>query len=172
MKKILMIIAPVNFRDEECLEPKKIFEENGFNVIIASDLNPGDEAIGMLGGKVTVDVNIKEVDVDIYDAVIFVGGSGSTIYFNNQVALEIAKNSYEKGKVIGAICIAPSILANAGVLKGKKATSYPSEKENIIKKGAEYIEEPVVVYENIVTANGPKSATRFGKEIVELIKRK
>jgi protease I len=172
MKKVLMVVAPVDFRDEECMEPKKVFEEKGFQVTIASNLNPGDEAKGMLGGRIIVDINIKDIKTDQYDAIVFVGGSGSTVYFNNKVALKIAKDAYEKGKIIGAICIAPSILANAGVLKGKRATSYPSERQNLTKKGAMYIEEPVVVDGNVVTANGPKSATSFGKEITKLIEKK
>jgi len=172
MKKVLMVVAPVDFRDEECMEPKKVFEEKGFQVTIASDLNPDDEATGMLGGKITVEMNIKDVKTDEYDAVVFVGGSGTAVYFDNKTVTKIAKDAYEKGKIVGAICIAPSILANAGVLKGKNATSYPSEKQNLTKKGAMYIEEPVVVDRNVVTANGPKSATSFGKEIAKLIEKK
>ncbi|MCS7109186.1 MAG: DJ-1/PfpI family protein [Candidatus Micrarchaeota archaeon] len=167
MKKILMIIAPTNFRDEELLEPKEIFEKNGFQVDIAS--KGVSKAKGMLGTVIDVNLDVKNVKIDEYTAIVFVGGSGTVVYFNDKDILRIAKEGYEKGKVVGAICIAPSILANAGLLKGKMATSFPSEKDNLIDKGAKYTGEGVIVDGRIVTANGPKSAKRFGEEIIKLL---
>jgi len=63
---------------------------------------------------------ISKINIDNYDAVVFVGGGGATEYFNDSIAHKIVKESIAKGKVLAAICIAPNILANAGVLKGKK----------------------------------------------------
>lgn len=167
-KKVLMIIAPEGFRDEELLEPKKILENAKIDVTIASKNTK--TAVGMLGTKVKVDIDIKEVDVTDYDAVIFVGGVGSSIYFNDSIAHKIAKKAYEKGKIIGAICIAPSTLANSGILKGKKVTSWPSEKENLEKNGAIYTGKGVEKDENIITASGPQSAKDFGNEILKALK--
>lgn len=169
MKKVLMIIAPNNFRDEELFEPKSIFEEKGFKVFIASDKKKGEVAKGMLGGTVKVDLNIDEININDFDAIIFVGGSGAAVYFENKTVIDIAKSAYEKGKIIGAICIAPSILANAGILNGKRATSWPSEKENLNEKGAIYMGEGVAIEGKIVTASGPKFAKKFGEELTKLI---
>ena len=166
-KKVVMIIAPENFRDEELMRPKEILQGYGAKVVIAS--KGVEVATGMLGASVPVDLDISDVNVDDYDAVIFVGGSGASTYFNDTTAHEIAKTAYEKGKVIGAICIAPSTLANAGVLNGKRATSWPSERKNLESKGATYVEQPVVVDGRIVTANGPSAASEFGKKIAELL---
>jgi len=131
MGKVLMIIAPRNFRDEELFQPKEELEKTGNSVTIASTTT--DIATGMLGGTAKPDLTINNVDVDDYDAVVFVGGTGSSVYFKDPRAHEIARTANEKGKLIGAICIAPSTLANAGLLRGKKATSYPSESKRIWK---------------------------------------
>ncbi|HQA04190.1 MAG TPA: DJ-1/PfpI family protein, partial [Thermodesulfovibrio thiophilus] len=77
-KKVLMIIASQNFRDEEFLTPKQIFEKAGFNVIVASSsLNT---AKGTLGATVKPDILIKDVNVKTFDAVVFVGGPGAEEY--------------------------------------------------------------------------------------------
>jgi len=172
-EEVLMITAPKNFRDEELFKPKVILEKNGYNVTIASLSR--DMAKGMLGAKVVPDITLDEVDVDRYNAVIFVGGSGAEVYFDDEVAHSIAKDAYEKNKVLGAICIAPSTLAKAGVLKNKRATVWSSvlvrKCVNILKaNGAIYVNEDVVVDGRIVTANGPGAAEKFGNEIVKLLK--
>lgn len=157
-----MIIAPENFRDEELLDTKAALEARDVKVDVASTVN---ESTGMLGARAKVDLNINSVSVDDYDAVIFVGGTGSSIYFNDEKALAIAKESYEKGKVTAAICIAPSILANAGILENKKATAYQSEASNLESKGATYTGSSVEQDGKIITANGPQSARAFGEAI-------
>jgi len=166
-KSILMIIAHKNFRDEEFQKPYDIFTDSGAKVTIAS--SSLEEAIGMLGKKVKPDILLEDVNVEEYDAIIFVGGSGATEYFEDPAALQIAKQAYEKGKIIGAICIAPSILANAGILEGRRATSYVSEKSNLEAHGAIFTGKNVEVDGNIVTANGPHAAKKFGETIAELL---
>jgi len=163
MGKVLMIIAPRNFRDEELFYTKEELESSGNSVTIASTTT--DKATGVLGRTAKPDTTINDINIDDYDAVVFVGGVGSSIYFNNQKAHEIARDAYDKGKVIGAICIAPSTLANAGLLKGKKVTSYPSEERNLRSKGAVYTGNSVEKDGNIITADGPSSARNFGRMI-------
>jgi len=167
-KSVLMIIASNNFRDEEYLHPREVLENEGAKITIASSTKK--EVTGMLGTKVIPDILMSEVNIDDYDAVIFVGGSGANEYWENEKAHEIAKKAYEKSKVIGAICIAPVTLARAGLLKGKKATVYTSEIENIKKEGAIYTGNSVEVDGKIVTGNGPTAAKEFGEKIAELLK--
>ncbi len=167
-KKILMIIAHQNFRDEELFIPKKIFENEGYTVVIAStSLKP---AKGMLGSMVTPQILIDKVKVDEYDAIVFVGGVGAQEYFHNTVAHKIAREAVSKGKVLGAICLAPRILAEAGVLKGKKATVWFSEGKALEAKGAHYTGKPVEIDGKIVTASGPYAAEEFAKSILKLLK--
>lgn len=167
MKRILMIIAPINFRDEEFFRPKEVFEKKGFQVTVAS--KETGRATGMLGGTANASKKLEQVNMDEYDAAVFVGGSGASVYFNDETALEIARKASASNKAVGAICIAPSILANAGILEGKNATCYPSEKRNLSAKGAVCNEKGVVADGNIVTADGPGSAEEFGNRIAELL---
>lgn len=168
MKKIVMIIAPENFRDEELLAPKKILESKGFSITIAS--RDAGRATGMLGAEVQVNKDINEIHAEDYDAIVFVGGTGAAIYLNNHIVLGLAQEFAVQKKVVAAICIAPSILANAGLLKGKQATSWPSEAANLENKGARYTGKPVTVDGRIITANGPRAAEEFGEKIAELLK--
>ena len=166
-KKAVMIIAEKNFRDEELFEPKKILEAEGVKVIVVS--TSFNTARGMLGGKVKPDMLLSEIKVDDYDAIIFVGGSGASQYWNDSLAHNIAKEAVEKNKVLGAICIAPVTLANAGVLRGKKATVWPSERGKIEARGAIYTGESVQIEGKIITAEGPQAARKFGEAIAKAL---
>lgn len=167
-KQAVMIIAKSKFRDEELAEPKKIMEKEGIKVTVASSSLA--EAKGMLGAKVKPRILVKNVKVKDYDIIVFVGGIGAKEYFNDKTAHKIAKDAVKEKKVLGAICIAPSILANAGVLKGLKATVYKSEKKNLEKHKAKYTGKLVEKAGNIITANGPKAAKEFGKALVAALK--
>ena len=164
-KMVLMVVAPRNFRDEELLEPRKVLEDAGMKVTVAS--KGVKEASGMLGARVSADLEVAMADAGDYDAIIFVGGGGAAVYFNDQAVLGLAKESLALGKVTAAICIAPSILANAGLLQGRKATSFPSESGNLKSKGAQYLSQNVVEDGLIVTAVGPQAAREFGRKILE-----
>jgi protease I len=168
MKNVLMIIAPVNFRDEELLEPKKILEDSGAKVTVASKGTA--LAKGSRGASVKVDISISQVNVANYDAVVFVGGSGATVYLNDVTAHSIAKQTLAQGKILAAICMAPSIIANAGLLKGKKATAFPSESSNLTSKGAIVEDKNVVQEGKIITGKGPQAAKEFGEKIRDSLK--
>lgn len=162
-----MIIAPQNFRDEELMDPKKVLEGYGVQVLIAS--TSLSEAKGVKGATVKPDLLLDKVKVANYDGIVFVGGSGASIYFDHPKAHLIAKETFNVGKVLGAICIGPSTLANAGVLKGKKVTAFSSEKENLKAKGATFTDKPVEVDGNIITANGPAAARAFGEALAQAL---
>jgi len=161
-KSVLMVIAPENFKDEEYFTPKQAFEERGIKVKTASTK---EEATSIAGVKQKTDLLLNDATTD-YEAVIFVGGPGASVYFNNENAIELAKKFNEKGKIVAAICIAPSILANAGLLKGKKATSFPSQESNLKEKGAEYTGDSVTIDGNIITGKDPNAAGEFAREII------
>ncbi len=168
MKRVVMIVASKNFRDEEFLEPKEVLEENGVEVVIAS--SSLSEARGMLGARVKPNILINDVTVEEYDAIIFVGGSGSSEYWDSPIAHRIVQEANTQGKIIGSICIAPVTLANAGILKGKRTTCWPSEAESLRAKGAIYTGKDLEVDGNIITCSGPSAAREFGEKILEKIK--
>ena len=162
-----MIIASSNFRDEEYKEPREILEAQGAKVTVASSTLKGGR--GMLGLFVQPDILLNQVEVKDYDAILFIGGSGSSEYWNDKTAHGIAQEAVKQDKVLGAICIAPVTLANAGVLKGKKVTVWPSEGMRIRNLGIQYIPSSVQVDGKIITADGPKSAKAFGEAIVKTL---
>lgn len=173
MKKVLMIIAKEGFRDEEFQVPYNRFKENNLEVTVAS--SSLGEARGKFGATAKVDVAIDKVEPADFDAVVFVGGPGASEYFNNPTAHRIAKEMLNSQKIVGAICIAPVTLANAGILKGKKATVWSSSEdqfgiEQLKSKGAKYRGNPLEVDGNIITANGPQAAVEFASKILEKLK--
>lgn len=166
-KKILMVIAKSRFRDEEYAEPRTILESEGAAITVASSTL--DISEGMRGMKVKPDVLIGDVKEADYDGIVFVGGGGSKEYFDSPVAHRLARDFHDRGKLTSAICIAPATLANAGLLKGRKATSFPSSEAALKSHGAVFTGEPLSVDGNIVTAVGPEAATEFGKKLVEIL---
>lgn len=168
MKTALFIIAPANFKDEEYYTPKKILEDAGVKVATASSVK---EAKSVNGKTQKIDILLDNATAD-YDAVVFIGGPGASVYFENAKAHKLAKQAFDDGRVVAAICIAPNILARAGVLNLKKATVWNGDGMQsalIEKEGAIYVEEPVVVDGSIVTADGPAAARQFGETILELL---
>jgi len=171
-KKIAMIIAHQDFRDEELFIPRNIFLNEGGEVKIVSSKK--EEALGSFGGVTDVDLTLEELNVADYDAIIFVGGSGAFNYIENNIVHKIIKEAVSKKKLLGAICIAPAILAKSGVLKGKRATVWSNKMDKsavkILKEnGAKYENKAVVSDRRIVTANGPSYARQFAERIIELL---
>ena len=174
-KKILMIIPPEKYRDEELDIPKEYFEKKGFGIVIAS--TKAGECHGMFGKHITADLSIKEVNVNEYAAIVFVGGAGTPIVRSEEESTKIAQEGVAAGKVMGAICWAPTILAKAGVLNGKNATvwhgndaEYGMKTDEVLKKfGAAVGSEGLVVDGKIVTADGPANAKGFAEAIVQLL---
>ena len=160
-----MVIAFEGFRDEEYLIPRKIFDEHKYIVDVAS--YQLGVAIGKYGTKVKVDLDYKQITLENYDCMVLVGGPGTVYYLNDQVLHKIIMEYYQQKKLIAAICMAPVILANAGLLEGRNSTVYIGNKEDLIISGAKYTGQSVEINENIITANGPDAAEEFGNKIVE-----
>ena len=172
MAKILFVIAKNGFRDVEYFTPKEILEKAGHSVKTASNGKTGEIANGADEGKVKIDIDISDADADDFDAVVFVGGPGALENLDNEKSYRLAREVSAKKKLLAAICIAPAILAKAGVLKNRKATVWTSVSDKsaveILRKNkADFIDEDVVEDGNIITANGPKSAEEFGGKLLK-----
>jgi protease I len=168
MKKVVIVIAQDGFRDEELFQPKEILEKEKIQVKIAS--SSLKEARGMLGARVKPDILINDVNMQDFDGIIFIGGRGASQYWDNPFAHKLAQEAIALNKVVGALCIAPVTLAKAGILKGKKATVWPSEGGQLQAAGAIYTGRAVEEDGNIITADGPSSSTEFGQAVLRAIK--
>ncbi|AKL97523.1 DJ-1/PfpI family protein [Endomicrobium proavitum] len=167
MKKAVFITAPEVFRDEEYDIPKKILEDAGVKVITAS--NKTGEITGKFGLKAKSDILLEDVKPEDFNAIVYIGGSGASVFFEDGSALKLANRFYTDKKITAAICIAPTILANAGILKGKKATVFPDGIEALKKGGAIYSKKNVETDGNIITAANYETAEEFGKTLLKAI---
>ncbi len=116
MAEVLMVLAPSAFRDEEYAEPRKVLEGHGATVVTASVA--AGSCRGMLGMTAQAELSLSQAATRAWDAVVFVGGGGSTVFFDDPAAHALAAEALGRGAVLGAICIAPSTLARAGLLRG------------------------------------------------------
>ena len=123
----------------------------------------------MLGARVKPQVLLSDVSAEDFDAVVFVGGSGASVYFDDPTAHALARAAADGRKVLAAICIAPSTLANAGLLAGKRATCWSSEAANLKAKGAHYTGSPVERDGLIITGQGPQAARQFASALVDAL---
>lgn len=163
---VLMVIAHDQFRDEELLEPKKILLDSGANVVVAS--TKAGTAKGMMGANVEPDTTIDKVKAESFDAVVVIGGLGSPEHLWHNAALhQILQDSKKADKIIGAICLSGAVLANAGVIAGKRATVYetPESVKALADGKCTFINQPLVTDGNVVTANGPAAAADFGRAL-------
>jgi protease I len=168
--KVLIIIAPEKFRDEELAEPVTAFTKAGIAYEIASTRRGA--CTGMLGAKVMATTSLEEVDPKGYDAILIVGGGGAQVHlWDDDLLQPIVRFFTDKMKVVGAICLGPVVLARAGILKGKKATYYesPVAFREMKAGGAVLVNQPVVTDGRIVTANGPAAAKAFADTFVKML---
>ena len=166
-KKVVFIIAQDGFRDEELLEPKKVLDDRRIATKVASKTR--HKATGKLGLKLEPDLAMPEIKTKDFDAIIFVGGPGAADYFFDADVLKLAKDFSEAGKILAAICVAPLILANAGLLISKTVTAFPAGEQDLRNRGADYTGMQVEVDGNIITAKDTSAAKEFGEKIAYLL---
>ncbi len=167
MEKVLMVIAPQVFRDEELFETREEIEKAGLETVIASTFK--GTCTGKLGGKVEATVALDDAKASDYQAIVFVGGMGSQVFFDDIKAHDLAWEMYADGKVVSAICAAPVILAKAGLLKDRRATVFQDHEYTLKQYGATYTGEPVTIDGNIITGNGPASSRAFGQAVAKQV---
>lgn len=169
-KKIAMVIAFKNFQDEEYFVPKEILENTGIEIKTISTQK--GLAVGAYGGETNIDILLTEVNLNDFDAMVFIGGSGALEELDNEDSYQIVRETVSQNKILAAICISPVILAKAGVLKGKRATVWSSMLDREPIKTLQdyeaiYHDSSIVVNGNIITANGPAVAKEFGEKIIK-----
>lgn len=171
MAKILLLIAQKGFQSIEYADTKRELEAVG-HVVLTGSAAEGT-AVSHVGEEVHVDVALRDVKAADYDAIFAIGGPGALSSLDNGDTARIFIEAKAEGTMpYGAICIAPRILASAGVLRGIHATGWNNDGklESIFSNtGTPYAHLPVVVDGRVVTADGPLSAKAFGKKINEVL---
>lgn len=117
--------------------------------------------------KIAFQTDVSKADADFasYDGIVLPGGMpGTTHLMEDDTVNRVIKEFATSGKLVAAICAAPSVLGNAGLLEGKKATCYPGVESKLT--GADFVTDPVAKDGNIITSRGLGTAIEFAAEIV------
>lgn len=164
MKKILVFLAD-GFEEIEALTLVDVLRRG--NVQIDTCSLEEKMVRGTHDIYVQADILLKD-GLDEYDGIYLPGGMpGAKNLQKNSKVQEIVKEYFHKGKLVSAICAAPIALNSAGILKGKKGTSYPGFEDQLDYD--EYLEAPVVVCDNIITSRGPATALPIAFEILKYL---
>ncbi len=163
MPRVAVILAD-GFEEVEAIAVIDVLRRAEIDTVIAG-LHAGP-ITSARNVKVVPDTVIDTVKADDFDMIVLPGGQPGSDNLNADPRVhKLVKSFSEKGKLTGAICAAPYVLANAGVLQGKRATAYPSYKDKL--GGAKYEEKSVVVDGRVLTSRGAGTALAFGLAIVE-----
>jgi len=168
MQRIL-IIATDGYEQSELTEPKRLLEEAGAQVTIAS-LKPG-EIRGWdqkdWGTSVAVDCTIRDVSVEDYDALLLPGGQmNPDILRMEHKVIDIVREFDAAEKPIAAICHAPWLLAEADIIEGRSLTGWPSIRTDLANAGAAVVDEEVVVDGNLITSRKPGDIPAFTEALM------
>ena len=165
MKKKILILLADGFEEIEAVTTIDILRRANLDVTIAG--------VGKSVVKGAHDISVKaDTEISAYkglpDAIVVPGGMpGVENLSASKQVNDLIKKCHEEGKIIAAICAAPShVLAPMGIIQGKKVTCYPGC-EDLLKGKAVFVDEKVVVEDNIITSKGPGTALDFALKVVE-----
>jgi len=173
MDKRIAILATDGFEESELKSPKEAMEKEGFTVHIISEANGSIKSWtdGNWGKEYKVDKKISEVNADQYNALVLPGGVINPDKLRrNEEALDFVRDFFKQKKPVAAICHAAWTLISAGVVEGRKMTSFNSIKDDVVNAGANWVDQEVVVDEGFVTSRNPKDLPAFNAKLIEEIK--
>jgi deglycase len=170
--KKVAILATDGFEQSELLEPRAALDDAGAETKIVSPKN--DVIKGWdhtdWGETIKVDLFLEDVDCDDFDALLLPGGVMNPDKLRTfPEAVEFVRGFFEAGKPVAAICHGPQILIDADVVRGRKLTSYPSIKNDLMNAGAEWYDRAVVTDQGLVTSRRPDDLPEFNKKMIEEI---
>jgi len=171
--KIGIIIAFKNFKDEEYFQTRKALEKAGYEIETISTKH--GQASGFDGDQTLIDKTIDEISIEEYAGLILVGGPGALKYLDNEKMHEFIRKIWQKSdSIIGAICIAPVILAHADCFSDVKMTVWSDALQrwpikSIEEKGIIFVDDPMVIDGRLITANGPSSVPSFASNIIAML---
>jgi protease I len=163
--KRIAILAENMYQEMELWVPFYRFKEEGAEVKVIG-ASGAKSYTSKLGYPVTVDVQADQVKAVEFDAVVVPGGYAPDMMRRHPAMVALVRDAAQQGKVVAAICHAGWMLVSAGVLKGRKATSFFSIKDDLIAAGANWVDEEVVVDGNLITSRKPDDLPAFCRTIV------
>ncbi len=166
MKRAVMLFAE-GFEEVEALMTVDLLRRAEIEVTLAAIESKVQLVTGSHGIGVKMDGTLEQIEMREQDAIILPGGMPGTLHLGESSAVcKTLQEMNEAGKIVAAICAAPSVLGACGILQGKRATSYPGFEEKL--SGAEVVtDQPVVVDGNVVTSRGLGTAMEFGFALIE-----
>jgi protease I len=173
----IAILATDGFEQVELTDPKKNVEAAGATteVLSVKEGSNGNASIRGWnftdwGDSVRVDKQVSKANVDDYDALILPGGQINPDKLRmEKPAVDFVRKFVESGKPVAAICHGPWMLVEAGVVKGKTVTSWPSIHTDLINAGAKWVDKEVVEDGNLITSRKPDDIPAFSKKLTEVV---
>src|SRR5437588_355021 len=168
-KKVAILAADM-VEQVELTEPRKAVEQEGAKVELISIHDGEIQGFNHFepAGKFKVDKTVEEVSVDDYDALIIPGGVGNPDQLRgDENAVRFVREFADSKKPMGVICHGPWVLVEAGVARGRKLTSWPTLRTDIVNAGGEWVDKEVVVDDGIVTSRKPDDIPAFNKKRIE-----
>lgn len=165
----MAILAVDGFEQAELEQPKRALEQAGARAEIIS-LKPG-KIQGMhhadKGDQFTVDKQLADVNTHDYDALLLPGGlmNPDTLRTSRE-AIDFVRSFADSGRPIAAICHAPWILIEAGIVSGRRLTSWPAIETDIRNAGGDWVDEPVVIDSGLITSRKPDDIPQFNATII------
>ena len=156
--KVVMVLAN-NFEDSEAIEPKNHLEALGADVVTVGAEK--GTVTGKKGGTLEVEKTFSEVSPDEFQMLVIPGGGAPENLRIVDDAVEFTRRFVESGKPVGSICHGPQLLISADVLKGRTVTSVNKIRDDIRNAGGNYVDEELVVDDNLITSRVPKDLPAF-----------
>jgi protease I len=168
-KKVAILAADM-FERVELEEPRKALEEAGAQTEVVSIHDGEIKGFDHFDPVNTVKVDrlVEEVSVDDYDALLIPGGVGNPDQLRgDENAVNFVREFAAAGKPMAVICHGPWVLIEAGLVRGRKVTSWPTLRTDIRNAGGDWVDEEVVVTEGIVTSRMPDDIPAFNEKMIE-----
>lgn len=169
-QKHAAVFLATGFEDSELVEPVAALRRAGVQVTLVGMAEEDRQGVaGKKGTIVKADRLIDEVDPAAFDLLVIPGGKGPARLRQNEAILDFTRDFDAAGKPIAAICHGPQVLASAGLLNGRSATSYFTVAREVRKAGATFVNKPVVVDGNLITSRQPRDIPVFIETMLKSI---
>ena len=165
----ILIFVEEGYEEFELWVPYYRFLEAGFTVEVVG-AEKGRIYAGKHGIEVKTDAAFSDVDLAGVKVVLIPGGHAPDRLRLHDAAVKLVQEADEKGIVIAAICHGGSVLVSAGIVAGRRLTSYRSIRDDLRAAGAEWVNEPVVIDRNLITSRTPRDLPRFLPAILNALK--